>query len=223
MTRPQQEYHPVQERAEATKNRILDQALELFSHKGYHGTNTKEIAAAAGLATGSFYRYFRDKKSVFLAVCSRMETGMQDNIFGYGRTLRARGLSQRDILEAVVNQAVQAHQQHRRFHLEIQAMQARDPEVAVLVRERQTRIRQRLLEFLRPIQPELRVTDLPTAVELIHLAVEEVAFQTVIMESPTDNQALRSELIEMLARYLLKNPERLLPESRQQQTNTSCT
>ena len=95
MNRPRQEYAPVQERGEATKNRLLDQALELFSRKGYHATTSKEIAAAAGLATGSFYRYFRDKKAVFLGVCSRLESGMQADIFGLGLRLREQGCSPR--------------------------------------------------------------------------------------------------------------------------------
>jgi AcrR family transcriptional regulator len=38
----------------------------LFSQKGYHHTNSKEITAAAGVATGSFYAYFKDKREIFI-------------------------------------------------------------------------------------------------------------------------------------------------------------
>ncbi len=207
MTRPRQEYAPVQERGEATKNRLLDQALELFSRKGYHAATSKEIAAAAGLATGSFYRYFRDKKAVFLGVCSRLESGMQADIFGLGLRLRAQGCSPRRLLETVVNQALQAHEPHRRFHLEVMTLQARDPDVAALVRERRDRITRQLQDFLRPMQLDLRVTDLKTAAALVHMTVEEAAFQTVILQEHHTSQALRIECIDMLARYLLKDPE----------------
>ena len=207
MTRPRQEYAPVQERGEATKNRLLDQALELFSRKGYHATTSKEIAAAAGLATGSFYRYFRDKKAVFLGVCSRLESGMQADIFGLGLRLRAQGCSPRRLLETVVNKALQAHEPHRRFHLEVMTLQARDPDVAALVRERRERITRQLQDFLRPMQSDLRVADLKTAAALVHMTVEEAAFQTVILQEHHTSQALRIECVDMLARYLLQDPE----------------
>jgi hypothetical protein len=39
------------------------------------------------------------------------------------------------------------------------------------------------------------------------MTVEEVALQTVILQEHDHSQALRRESIDMLARYLLKDPE----------------
>ena len=41
---------------------MIDAALEVFSAEGYHFTTAKAIAARTGVATGSFYRYFRNKR-----------------------------------------------------------------------------------------------------------------------------------------------------------------
>ncbi|MFD1909576.1 TetR/AcrR family transcriptional regulator [Paenibacillus rhizoplanae] len=49
---------PQQERSIRTKEAIIRAAMQLFSDKGFYQTNTKEIAAAAGVSTGSFYSYF---------------------------------------------------------------------------------------------------------------------------------------------------------------------
>lgn len=53
------------ERSERSRARILEAALELFSHQGYRGTSIREIANAAGLSTGNVYHQFPDKETVF--------------------------------------------------------------------------------------------------------------------------------------------------------------
>jgi len=43
---------------------ILDAALGLFAERGFTGTAVPEIAAAAGVATGTIYRYFPGKDAL---------------------------------------------------------------------------------------------------------------------------------------------------------------
>jgi len=52
---------------ETTRARILDAALHLISERGYNGATTAEIARRAGVAEGTIYRYFKDKKELFIA------------------------------------------------------------------------------------------------------------------------------------------------------------
>ncbi|MEJ7598429.1 MAG: TetR/AcrR family transcriptional regulator [Kofleriaceae bacterium] len=44
--------------------RILDAALATFAARGYHGTTVPEVAAAAGVGTGTLYRYFEHKEAL---------------------------------------------------------------------------------------------------------------------------------------------------------------
>ena len=44
--------------------RILDAALRVFASRGFHGTTVPDIAEAAGVGTGTLYRYFRDKEAL---------------------------------------------------------------------------------------------------------------------------------------------------------------
>ena len=137
MTWKNGEYLPKQKRADEKKFRILDAALSLFGTKGFHGTTAKAIAAEAGVATGSFYRYFRDKKAVFMAVCMRMEAELGGKIFQFGRQMRAEGRSEPEVLTALVHFAVTGHQQNKAFHREVLAMQIMDPDVAAWNRARE--------------------------------------------------------------------------------------
>ena len=43
---------------------ILDAALVAFAARGYHGTAVPEVADAAGVGTGTLYRYFANKEAL---------------------------------------------------------------------------------------------------------------------------------------------------------------
>lgn len=48
------------------REKILEAGFKLFKQKGYYKTNTAEIAKEAGVSTGIVYRYFTDKKAIFI-------------------------------------------------------------------------------------------------------------------------------------------------------------
>jgi AcrR family transcriptional regulator len=50
------------------RDAILDAARVVFAEKGYGGTAVRDIVRASGLSPGSFYNYFGDKESIFLAL-----------------------------------------------------------------------------------------------------------------------------------------------------------
>lgn len=50
------------------ERQLLDAATRLFAEKGFHQTTVQEVAAAAGVATGTFYLYFSSKEALFHAL-----------------------------------------------------------------------------------------------------------------------------------------------------------
>ena len=52
---------------ESTQERILSAARDLFGASGYRGTTTADIARTAGIAEGTIYRYYKDKKELLIA------------------------------------------------------------------------------------------------------------------------------------------------------------
>jgi AcrR family transcriptional regulator len=46
------------------RRRILDAALVAFAARGFHGTAVPEVAEAAGVGTGTLYRYFEHKEAL---------------------------------------------------------------------------------------------------------------------------------------------------------------
>jgi AcrR family transcriptional regulator len=47
------------------RTHILEQAAILFGNKGYHNTSITDIVAASGVARGTFYLYFANKRKIF--------------------------------------------------------------------------------------------------------------------------------------------------------------
>ncbi|MGF1493237.1 MAG: TetR/AcrR family transcriptional regulator [Microcoleaceae cyanobacterium] len=53
-----------------TSTRILQAARHLFAHRGYDGTTTRDLAQAAGVAEGTVFRHFQNKKAILVAVAT---------------------------------------------------------------------------------------------------------------------------------------------------------
>ena len=58
--------------ANDTKERILTKALELFSQKGYEGTNINELMESVGLVKSAMYRHFDSKEAIWNALLDRL-------------------------------------------------------------------------------------------------------------------------------------------------------
>jgi len=53
---------------DARRQQLIDAARDLFAKKGYHATTVDDITRAAGVAKGTFYLYFDEKREVYYEV-----------------------------------------------------------------------------------------------------------------------------------------------------------
>lgn len=63
----------VTSRAEDTRKRIHEAAMELFREKGFEETTMRDIAAKAGVALGGTYYYYSSKDAIVLAFYREMQ------------------------------------------------------------------------------------------------------------------------------------------------------
>jgi AcrR family transcriptional regulator len=54
-----------------TQTRILEAAKRLFARRGYDGTTTRDLAQAAGVAEGTIFRHFENKKAILVEVATQ--------------------------------------------------------------------------------------------------------------------------------------------------------
>ncbi|OIK09719.1 TetR family transcriptional regulator [Bacillus sp. MUM 116] len=133
---------PKQERAQQKRNALLESGRELFISKGYEQTTAKEIAAKAGVATGTFYRYFLDKRQLLLSlledkiekllppepswVNGNPEARLVEMLESYGHRLNQHGL-----------------------HRVLPELLLKDPELAEVIATAKKRIHQRIFTELQ--------------------------------------------------------------------------
>jgi AcrR family transcriptional regulator len=101
----------VRAKAEETRERILDAALQLFREQGFDETTMRDISKAAGVATGAAYYYFRSKEELVMAFYVRTAEE--------ARTLTpeliARTTDLRKRLHAVIDLKLSQFAKHRRL------------------------------------------------------------------------------------------------------------
>jgi AcrR family transcriptional regulator len=67
-------------KSQITAAKILDVALTLFRTKGFEQTTMRDVAAAAGMATGAAYHHFASKDAMVMAFYERSFEEMQPRI-----------------------------------------------------------------------------------------------------------------------------------------------
>lgn len=59
-------------REKNTKERILEEALKLFSQSGYMGTSMNDIAAELGVIKAALYKHYKSKQEILESIVERM-------------------------------------------------------------------------------------------------------------------------------------------------------
>jgi len=81
------------------RQRILDAAIRTFGRRGYHDAKIADIAAAARVAEGTVYLYFRNKEDLFATVFDEK----MDDLLARGREIVQAKASAADRLTGLVD------------------------------------------------------------------------------------------------------------------------
>ncbi len=193
---------PKQKRGIMTRERILEAAEKLFSEKGYHSTNSKEIVSLAGVSIGSFYSYFKDKKTVFFSVLKRYNQRVLERVTIPPNGKAYQWKSARKLLDYLLKNALAAHDFSPQFHREAMAMRYSDLEVEAFYNKEEEQMIQYMEALFGMFKNEIRVKDTRAAALVIHMAMEEVVHSIKIFGAKIPEKRLLTELGEMISRYL---------------------
>lgn len=62
----------MESRDKKTKERILEEALKLFSQNGYMGTSMNDIAARLGVTKAALYKHYKSKQEILDSIIDKM-------------------------------------------------------------------------------------------------------------------------------------------------------
>lgn len=126
---------------------ILDSVKEIFASKGFDGASMQDLARAAGMSAGNFYRYFPSKSAIIEALVEReldVVRGKFGNILRSSDPLATFRLT---VAERIAcGDAAEAS-----IWAEIEAAATRRPEFAALLERVETEIARNLVAVLARI------------------------------------------------------------------------
>jgi AcrR family transcriptional regulator len=101
----------VTQRAEDTRRKIYEAAMELFREKGFESTTMRDIAAKAGVALGGAYYYFSSKDAIVLAFYREMQESSNEPVLA----ALAGHKKLKERIRCILDQRLQLLEPNRKF------------------------------------------------------------------------------------------------------------
>lgn len=174
--RPAREPDFRQERARRSYLALIDAATALFAAHGYDAVGTPEIAQGAGVSVGTFYRYFTDKREIYLEIARRtMVAGYHKTIADLGPERfvgRARHETISETIAILFDHVLSQPELTRSFR----EMSLRDPQVAEVSRAFEQVAVIRIATLITALVGRDVVPDPDATAWVLHAAVVEAAY-----------------------------------------------
>jgi AcrR family transcriptional regulator len=165
-----------QERSRRSYLALIEAATELFGAHGYDAIGTPEIAQRAGVSVGTFYRYFDDKKEVYIEVVRRtMTEAYAETIEGLTPARfvgRARHETIAETVAVLFEHVLSRPELSRSFN----EMSLRDRDVAALQRAFESVSVQRLTVLIAGIVPRTIVPDPEATAYVLYGSAMQTAY-----------------------------------------------
>jgi AcrR family transcriptional regulator len=198
---------PAQKRGIETRKKIIDAAWDLFGEKGYFKTNPRDIAKHAGVATGSFYAYFNNKKEVGIELMRRFykeatEKALSNINLEIGDNIGDNLDSIRKLIRFVIQSLKESHAINPLLHKEASALILLDDEVNAINNEEQKKVISYLIALFQQYKKFIRVDDLEAAASLLFRTSDEIIHRIMFNKEDINEERLLRELDDMICSYL---------------------
>lgn len=198
--------HFKQSRAQATYEALLDAAAQVFAKRGYDAAQTPEIAAAAGVSTGALYRYFSDKRQMFIEIAARRFAASQAEVFARLQSTRFEEGNRRRGIEQVIDIVIEQFRRHVQLEREVLAMSLRDATVEKLRTDFERAGVEMVAQVIDQWTTRAHVPSPRAAALMLHFLVMEMAADRSGLRPQVapdvSDPALRSAMTDLIERYL---------------------
>ena len=193
-----------QDRARRTYEALVTAAGEAFIANGYDATGTPDIAAQAGVSVGTFYRYFDDKKQIYVEVARRHLAEAYRQTVSRLAPQHFVGKARHDTIAETVDALIAVASRHPGMNRVFVEMTLRDPDVAALNRAFEDMARRRLADLISAITPRSVVPDPEATAFVLQIAAVETAnvLAGVHGESAVPTARAKAALTELIHRAL---------------------
>jgi AcrR family transcriptional regulator len=191
-------------RREATRQRLLDAAREVFAERGVIGGSVEDICERAGFTRGAFYSNFADKDEVVEALMVREQTRLLEHLdtsIGQVEPEIAEAAELAAVLHSIVDRIVRTVPVDRQLMLvqtELEIHAIRRPDLSRQLLEVNLLFRERLGTFVNDALERngRRLTVSPGDLVDTVIAISERSFRRAILAgADADPDALASAVL----------------------------
>ncbi|MEY4983043.1 MAG: hypothetical protein RIR62_1309 [Pseudomonadota bacterium] len=196
------ESHPAQDQRSAE---ILDRVRYAFAEKGFDGTSMQDLARAAGISVGNFYRYFPSKAAIVEALIAR---DLQEIEAEFG-SVSASADPKAALRDAILRHMDGDHCEGQMM-AEISAVALRKPEVAAIVATMEARV----TDYLTGIFAQ--ITGLPRQVCATRFKAHAVLLIMMVKATamhPEQDEVQRANLTALILRTIDRTLDDIVAEA----------
>jgi AcrR family transcriptional regulator len=191
---------PQQNRSRQKRDKLIETATKLFIERGYEDTTSDDIAIAAGVSVGTFYKYFRNKRQVLLTIILEQF----EYIFSHVRISQldfSKG-DPREVLRDAVESVLSINKTSVQLRAVCREVIARDPDLTTFQKLFRQRVLAELEESLRrAIEQGLAWKDLDvTATALLIITLFDSL--SVLHYEVLGQERLAKNLIDILHHHI---------------------
>jgi AcrR family transcriptional regulator len=189
------------EKHQAKLHQILEAAVMCFAEKGFRGTSTNEICAAAGMSPGNLFHYFPNKQAVIEAIAEEDRREMSERF--------ARLADEPDAIVAVERLVKDLLKQcadpiYAKIGVEVVAESMRNPEMAALFAASEASIKGDLVALLQRgiTQGQIDATLDPKIAATWLIALIDGAVSRSVLDRNFKLKTYTPTLMRMIRRFL---------------------
>ena len=196
-----------QERAARTYDALLAAAAKVFAERGFDGAQTPDIAAEAGVSTGALYRYFKDKRHLFIEMLRHHLAHARAEVAARLDPARFVGADASVAMDTVIDVLVDLARKNAALTRVYTAASLTDPDVARLRATTESQDRAMLVQTITALVPTDVIPNPEAAALIIQIAAVEVAVERAGVRPHAGpkvaDRDVKLALREMFHRYLL--------------------
>lgn len=183
---------PVQKRSIEKKEKIIQAGFELICEKGYHNTNTAEIAKAAGVSTGIIYQYFKDKHDILIA---GIKIYASDIFYPMLKVsdVKINKNNVKEIIFDMINKFIENHKLSQAAHEEITSMTHSDKDIAAFFQEHEMFMTNQVTDML--VKNGYSSDNLPEKVHIMINLIDDLCHEIVYHKHKEMNYDVMIELV----------------------------
>jgi len=194
---------PTQKRSLEKYEKIIAAAYKLFNEKGYYNTTTTDIAKESGVAIGSIYSYFLDKKEIYMEILKRIsdkfEAPTHDFWTQKGSIAAMDEQEIKALFKIFIEIMMECHNFSKLFHDDMMALELLDEDIAKIKKQNENIRNQRTRDVFDIISIPFHTPEgSDIFLHYCNLLIDDVCHTILYDEAVPDKEIYLQQTVDLL-------------------------